>query len=73
MMLASAAAVVVAIAVVARPWAAVAVTAVFFAVPPIRAVLRQAKGRDLIPVLGATGRLQLITGVLLAFGIAVSA
>ncbi|MEM7338559.1 MAG: 1,4-dihydroxy-2-naphthoate polyprenyltransferase [Actinomycetota bacterium] len=37
---------------------------------PIRTVLAGAKGPDLIPVLGATGRVQLLTGLLLAVGIA---
>lgn len=37
---------------------------------PIRTVLAGAKGADLIPVLGATGRVQLLTGLLLAAGIA---
>ncbi len=36
------------------------------AVPPIRRVLGGAVGRDLIPVLGATGRTQLIGGLLFA-------
>ena len=41
------------------------------AIPAIKAVLSGAKGRDLIPVLGATGRAQLIVGILLAVGLAI--
>jgi 1,4-dihydroxy-2-naphthoate octaprenyltransferase len=40
------------------------------AVSPVRTVLRGATGRDLLPVLGATGRLQLGAAVLLAAGLA---
>jgi 1,4-dihydroxy-2-naphthoate octaprenyltransferase len=41
------------------------------AIPAIKAVLSGAKGRDLIPVLGATGKAQLIVGLLLAVGLAI--
>ena len=41
------------------------------AVAPVRTVTRGAVGPQLIPVLGATGRFQMITGVLLAVGLAV--
>ena len=64
---------VVAIAVADRPWAAVALVGAAVAVAPVRAVLSGASGRALIAVLGATGRTQLVTGALLAIGIAVSA
>ena len=47
---------VAAIAVADRPWAVLALVAVVLAVAPVRAVLRRAAGRDLIAVLGATGR-----------------
>lgn len=43
------------------------------AVGPLRAVLGGATGPRLIPVLGATGRFQLITGLLLALGLALGA
>ena len=66
-------AMVVAIAVVDRPWAALALVGVVVAAPPVRTVLSGASGRALIPVLGATGRTQLVMGTLLAIGIAVSA
>jgi 1,4-dihydroxy-2-naphthoate polyprenyltransferase len=38
--------------------------------PPVRAVLAGARGRELISVLGQTGRVQLLTGLLLAVGLA---
>jgi 1,4-dihydroxy-2-naphthoate octaprenyltransferase len=56
---------------VSRPWALLALLAAPLAGPPVRAVAAGASGPDLIPVLGATGRLQLAFGVLLAVGIAV--
>lgn len=56
--------------IVARPWTAVALLAAPLAYVPIMQVLRGASGRDLIAVLGATGRLQLGYGVLLAIGLA---
>jgi 1,4-dihydroxy-2-naphthoate octaprenyltransferase len=46
---------------------------VVVAAAPVRTVLSGATGRALIPVLGATGRTQLVMGTLLAIGIAVSA
>jgi 1,4-dihydroxy-2-naphthoate polyprenyltransferase len=64
---------VVAIAVADRPWAVFALAGAAVAVAPVRAVLSGASGRALIAVLGATGRTQLLTGALLAIGIAVSA
>jgi 1,4-dihydroxy-2-naphthoate polyprenyltransferase len=54
-----------------RPWALLALLAVPLAVEPLRLVLGGAEGRDLLPVLGATGRLQLVAGVLLAVGVMV--
>jgi 1,4-dihydroxy-2-naphthoate octaprenyltransferase len=60
---------VVAIAVV-RPWALVSLASLPLAVPPVRRVLAGESGRGLIEVLGATGRVQLIFGLLLALGIA---
>jgi 1,4-dihydroxy-2-naphthoate octaprenyltransferase len=56
-----------------RPAAALALVAVVPARAPVVAVLSGARGSALIPVLGATGRVQLIYGVLLAAGLAVSA
>ena len=42
------------------------------ALPPLRRVRGGAVGRDLVPVLAATGKLQLVYGVLLALGLALS-
>lgn len=54
---------------VARPWALVAFAALPLAAPPVRRVLSGEAGPGLIPVLAATGRLQLCFGALLAAGI----
>jgi 1,4-dihydroxy-2-naphthoate octaprenyltransferase len=59
----------VALVAVVRPFALLALLALPLAVKPIRTVLGDASGRDLLPVLGATGRLQLAVGILLALGI----
>ncbi len=56
-----------------RPGALLAMLSLPFAVGPCRSVLRGAAGRDLIPVLGATGRLQMVTGALLAAGLVATA
>lgn len=56
-----------------RPAAAIALAAVPLAQRPVVAVLRGDRGADLIPVLAATGRIQLIFGVLLAAGLWFSA
>ena len=53
-----------------RPWALLALASAVAAVVPVRAVLTGARGPELIPVLGATGRFQLVFGVLLAIGLA---
>lgn len=52
-----------------RPWGALGVAGVVAAIPAMNAVRRGARGRDLIPVLAATGRTQLLTGLLFAVGI----
>lgn len=70
--LAAAAICVIVIAVVWRAWAAIAVAGVIVAWQPMRAVRRGAAGRELVPVLGATGRAQLVVGLLLAVGLAIS-
>ena len=62
----------VAVAAVTRPAALLALLAVPFAVPPLRAVLGGATGRALLPVLRDTGRLELAYGVLLGLGLALS-
>jgi 1,4-dihydroxy-2-naphthoate octaprenyltransferase len=53
-----------------RPLAAIAVLAGVMAASPVRAVLAGVTGRELIAVLGGTGRLQLAYGALLAIGLA---
>ncbi len=50
----------------------VAVAAVAAAVPPLRAVLKEVRGPGLIPVLGATGKVQLAFGALLTLGLVLS-
>lgn len=52
-----------------RPWALVALAAAALAVEPVRAVLRGDRGPALIPVLVATGRVQLAFGALLSLGL----
>lgn len=54
-----------------RPWALAALAAGLVALAPAGAVRRGARGRDLVPVLGATGRVQLAYGALLAVAVAV--
>jgi 1,4-dihydroxy-2-naphthoate octaprenyltransferase len=56
-----------------RAPAAVALVGVVLARTPVLRVLEGARGPALIPVLGATGRVQLVTGTLLAAGIALGA
>jgi 1,4-dihydroxy-2-naphthoate octaprenyltransferase len=43
------------------------------AVVPVRSVLGEATGRALIPVLGQTGRVQLVVGLLVSVGVVLSA
>lgn len=52
-----------------RPLAAIALLAVLVARRPVHRVLEGAAGPALIPVLGETGRLQIVFGVLLAVGL----
>ena len=72
-LLAAAAALILAIAVAGRPLAAIGLAGVVVAIPAVRAVLAGAVGAALIPVLGATGKVQLVSGLLTAAGIAISA
>ena len=53
-----------------HPWALLALGSAPAAVPPLRAVLGGAGGRDLLPVLRDTGRLELVYAVLLGIGLA---
>jgi len=56
-----------------RPLGALALLAVPLAQRPVTIVLQRATGPALVPVLGATGRVQLVFGALLAAGLALSA
>ena len=64
---------VVAIAVADRPLAAIGLVGVAVSVPAVQAIRKGAVGPALIPVLGATGKVQLVTGLLAALGMALSA
>jgi 1,4-dihydroxy-2-naphthoate polyprenyltransferase len=54
-----------------RPFAALGALALGLAVAPIRTVLGGATGRNLIPVLGGTGVVQLAYGLLLTVGLVI--
>jgi 1,4-dihydroxy-2-naphthoate polyprenyltransferase len=56
-----------------RPLGALSLVALPVSLAPILTVMRGAKGKDLIPVLGGTGKLQLAFGLLLTIGIVMSA
>jgi 1,4-dihydroxy-2-naphthoate octaprenyltransferase len=60
-----------AVIAVSRLGSLLALAALPLAVPPVRRVLAGEEGRGLVAVLGATGRLQLAFGALLAAGIAI--
>ena len=55
-----------------RPWAALALCGYGLAYRPVRRVVQGARGAELIPVLGGTARVQLVVGMLLAFGLVAS-
>jgi 1,4-dihydroxy-2-naphthoate octaprenyltransferase len=55
-----------------RPVAAIGVLVVALAVAPVRSVLGGAAGRELIAVLGATGKVQLAYGLLMTVGLAIT-
>lgn len=55
-----------------RPWALVALLALPLAARPMQRIAGGATGMALIPVLGDTGRLQLVFGALLAVGLTVA-
>lgn len=66
--------VLVGVAALLGPWGAVTgVVALVLAIAPLRTVLGGAVGRDLIAVLGATGKVQLAVGVLVTVGVALTA
>ena len=58
------------VAIAGRPGALVGIVGIVVAAPAVRAIRGGAKGAGLIPVLGATGRVQLVTGLLAALGMA---
>ena len=58
--------------VAVTPWSLLALLAAPLALGPLRRVRSGATGRDLVPVLGGTGQLQLAYAVLLAAGLALS-
>lgn len=55
-----------------RPAVLLGLVGLFLAVPPIKVVMGGARAEALIPILGATGRVQLATGVLVTLGLALS-
>jgi 1,4-dihydroxy-2-naphthoate octaprenyltransferase len=55
-----------------RPLAAIGALIIVLAVAPVRSVVGGAVGRDLIAVLGATGKVQLAYGLLMTIGLAVT-
>jgi 1,4-dihydroxy-2-naphthoate polyprenyltransferase len=61
-----------ALTAVARPWALLSLLAAPLGVVAVRQVLDGRVGRALIPTLGATARVHLVLGVLLAAGLALS-
>jgi 1,4-dihydroxy-2-naphthoate octaprenyltransferase len=52
-----------------RGWSLIALLAIPLAVPPVRLALSDRNGRDLLPMLAATARLQLAVGLLLTIGL----
>jgi len=62
-----------AVAAIWRPAALIGLVAIVAAVAPVRAVLSGATGRELIAVLGGTGRLQLVWGLTVSVGLALGA
>ena len=72
-LLAGAFVLVVVVALTGRMGALAGLVAVPLAVVPARRVLAGAAGRDLIAVLGETGRVQLVAGLLTAVGVVLSA
>jgi 1,4-dihydroxy-2-naphthoate octaprenyltransferase len=52
-----------------RAWSLLALLAAPLAIIPVRLALGEEEGRALLPMLGATARLQLAVGVLLTVGL----
>jgi 1,4-dihydroxy-2-naphthoate octaprenyltransferase len=53
------------------PWSAVSMLGLVAAVDPVGRVIRGAAGRDLVPVLEGTARVQILVGALLAAGLSI--
>lgn len=56
-----------------RPGALLGLVGILVAVSAVKPIVDGAVGRDLIPALGGTGRVQMVTGLLAAIGIALTA
>jgi 1,4-dihydroxy-2-naphthoate octaprenyltransferase len=54
-----------------RPWVLLGLLGVPMAISPIKTVTKGAKGQELIAVLGATGKVQMVTGLAMAVGLLV--
>ena len=67
-LLMAAAVLVVVVALSGHAWAVIGLAGFALAVAPVRSVLGGASGRGLIPVLGATGKVQLVVGLLTTVG-----
>ena len=52
-----------------RAWSLLALLAAPLAILPVRLALSDHNGRALLPMLGATARLQIVTGALLTVGL----
>jgi 1,4-dihydroxy-2-naphthoate polyprenyltransferase len=52
-----------------RPWSLLALLAFPLAIAPLRLALSDEEGRSLLPMLGGTARLQILTGALLTIGL----
>jgi 1,4-dihydroxy-2-naphthoate octaprenyltransferase len=63
---------IVALAGMATPWVLLGLAAVPFAVGALRLALGPAQGRQLLPVLGASGRMQLLVGALVSGGLLIA-
>jgi len=67
-LLMAAAVLVVVVALSGHAWVVIGLAGFALAVAPVRSVLGGASGRGLIPVLGATGKVQLVVGLLTTVG-----
>lgn len=52
-----------------QAWALIALAAIPLAVAPVRLAMSEKRGRELLPMLGDTARLQIVGGLLLALGV----